>query len=245
MKKSIVLFWSALFAIETVKTSNASTLADWTFESSSLASYVPGANTATTNFYADLGLEAGTAAVFGLHAGSATYSSPLGNGSLDSLCSTVWAQGDYYQFSVNLDLIDNSYSTFKVSYDQTGSSTSPKTFYFAYSLNGVNFIKFGSDYGLPSGVSWSGSSPNHATQFSDDLTSITTLDTARTIYFRIVDDSATTGGAIGGGSVGTTGSDRIDNIVVNATIIPTPEPSPLALAALIGAVCLVAFGRRH
>jgi hypothetical protein len=66
MKKSIVLFWSALFAIETVKTSNASTLADWTFESSSLASYVPGANTATTNFYADLGLEAGTAAVFGL-----------------------------------------------------------------------------------------------------------------------------------------------------------------------------------
>ena len=245
MKRSIVLFLGALFAIGAVETSNASTLADWTFETCSLASYSPGPNTATTNFYAELGLEAGAAAVSGLHAGSATYSSPLGNGSLDSLSSTAWAQGDYYQFSVSLDLIDNSYSGIKVSYDQNGSSSGPKSFYIAYSCNGLSFTKFGSDYGLPAGVSWSGSSPNHATQFSDDFSLITALDKASTIYFRIVDDSPTTVGAINGGNVGTTGSDRIDNIVVNATIIPTPEPSPLALAALIGAVCLVAFGRRH
>ena len=245
MKRSIVLFLGALFAIGAVETSNASTLADWTFESCSLASYSPGPNTATTNFYAELGLEAGAAAVSGLHAGSATYSSPLGNGSLDSLSSTAWAQCDYYQFSVSLDLIDNSYSGIKVSYDQNGSSSGPKSFYIAYSCNGLSFTKFGSDYGLPAGVSWSGSSPNHATQFSDDFSLITALDKASTIYFRIVDDSPTTVGAINGGNVGTTGSDRIDNIVVNATITPTPEPSPLALAALIGAVCLVAFGRRH
>jgi len=239
MKKSIVLVFCAFLSVQA---SNASTLADWTFESSSVVPYAPGVNTPTTNFYAELGSDAGTAAAFGLHAGSATYSSVLGNGSLESLSSTAWAKGDYYQFSVALDLIDNTYSGIKVSFDQNGSTTGPKTFYLAYSRDGLTFTEFGSDYVIPSGVSWNGSTPNHSTQFSDDLSSITALNVASVLYFRIVDDSPTAGGAINGNNVGTGGTDRVDNFTVNATVTPTPEPSPFALVAF-GCACLMAVGR--
>ena len=115
----------------------------------------------------------------------------------------------------------------------------------AYSTDGSSFTQLGSDYGLTSGITWNSSTPNQGTQLSDDFTSITALDTASTIYFRVVDDSATTGGAINGGNVGTAGTDRIDNFVVNATITPIPEPSSLALAAMGGAACLVLFRRKR
>ena len=40
---------------------------------------------------------------------------------------------------------------------------------------------------------------------------VSILNTASTMYFRIVDDSATVGGSISGGNIGTAGTDRIDN----------------------------------
>jgi hypothetical protein len=61
------------------------------------------------------------------------------------------------------------------------------------------------------------------------------------VYFRIVDQSATTAGAINGGNVGTGGTGRVDNFIVNATLVP--EPSTIALAALGGLACL--FGLRR
>jgi len=239
---------SVVLAVFSLAAAKADVIADWTFESSGLGSttpsFSPGVNTATTNFYAELGLEAGTAAAIGLHAGNAAYTGPAGNGSTKSLSSALWAVGDYYQFSVTLDLVDNTYSGINVSYDQNGSATGPKTYYIAYSTDGSSFTKLGSDYGLTSGISWAAATPNQATQLSGDFSSITALNTASTIYFRVVDDSATTGGAINGGNVGTAGTDRIDNFVVNATITAVPEPATLTLVAVGAAAFLVASRRR-
>ena len=129
--KAIIVVMTAM-AAGSLLTAKADVLADWTFESSGLGSstpsFAPGANTASTNFYAESGIDAGTAAAFGLHSAAATYTSPAGNGSTKSLSANTWTIGDYYQFSVTLDLVDNTYSGINVTYDQNGSATGPKTY---------------------------------------------------------------------------------------------------------------------
>ena len=224
----------------------ADVIADWTFQSSASTNNIIGAGktpgTTQSGILADTGI--GTASAS--HASASTvWSIPAGNGSSNSWSANNWTIGDYYQFSVTLDLVDNTYSGINVTYDQNGSATGPKTYYIAYSTDGSSFTKLGSDYGLTSGIVWAVGTPNQATQLSDNFSLITALNTAPTIYFRVVDDSPTTGGAINGGNVGTAGTDRIDNFVVNATITPVPEPATLTLAAVGGAVFLVAFRRRR
>ena len=135
-------------------------------------------------------------------------------------------------------------SGFNVTYDQNGSATGPKTYYIAYSTDGLTFTPFGSDYTLTSGITWASGTPNQATQLSDNFSAITALDTASTIYFRIVDDSLTTGGAINGGNIGTSGTDRIDNFLVSASVAPVPEPTTMALAGL-SALSLIVFRRQR
>ncbi len=154
-----------------------------------------------------------------------------------------WATGDYYQFSVNLGSGFYTYSDITASYDQNGSSTGPETFYFAYSTDGSTFTKFGSDYGLASGVTWSFGTPNQGTQLSFDLSSITALNTASTIYFRVVEDSPATGGAINGGNIATTGTDQINNFLVSGALLPVPEPAVLQLSA-VGMAAFLAVRRR-
>jgi len=62
------------------------------------------------------------------------------------------------------------------------------------------------------------------------------LNNANTVFLRLTDDSTT---AAGGGTVGTTGSDRIDNFEV----FVVPEPSTFAIAA-IGTLALAFASRR-
>src|SRR5437764_1483222 len=97
MKKFLAL--AALAAVSAVPAS-ADTLATWTFETAPITgTYTPGASTSTTNFFADSGLQAGTAFASGLHAAAATaYSSPAGNGSTHSFSVNNWAVNDYWQF---------------------------------------------------------------------------------------------------------------------------------------------------
>jgi len=243
--KTIVVLTAAL-AAGALMTAKADILADWTFETAASTNNIIGAGDTPGATQSGILADIGTGTASGSHASSATaWSIPAGNGSAHSWSANTWALGDYYQFSVSLDLVDNTYSGINVTYDQNGSATGPKTYHIAYSTDGSSFTQLGSDYGLTSGVTWSSGTPNQPTQLSDDFSSIIALDSASTIYFRIVDDSATTGGAINGGNVGTAGTDRIDNFVVNATITPVPEPSSLALAAMGGAACLVAFRRKR
>ncbi|MDB6125108.1 MAG: hypothetical protein JWQ71_4101 [Pedosphaera sp.] len=64
--------------------------------------------------------------------------------------------------------------------------------------------------------------------FAYDLSSITALDNASSIYFRLIDQATT---SISGATVGTGGTDRVDNFTV-FTVTPVPEPSTLALLGL-------------
>ena len=211
----------------------ADTLAQWTFENSFLAAnYSPGANTSTTNFFAEGGLQAGTAAATGHHsAGATVYSSPSGNGSLKSLSGNTWTTGDYWQ--VQLSTVGQHGIT--LAYDQTGSATGPRDFNLSYSLDGTSFTTVGSTYSVLLS-SWSPSSVNSAFTLNYDLSGITALDNAATVFFRVTDVDTT---SINGGTVATGGTDRIDNF----TVLSVPEPSTVAMVCMVFAG-LIAFRRK-
>jgi len=232
MKKIILL--TAAFAAVSLVTAKADILADWTFETSQPGVLTlpasPGAGVAFPGFSPEIG--SGTAS--GLHVGAATYSSPSGNGSFHSFSSTLWAVGDYYQFEVNT----LGYSGIKLSFDQTSSNTGPRGYDLDYSTDGVNFYNFTS-YTVLANASpntpWNASTYNSAYTFSDDLSAVSALNNQSTVFFRLVDNSTV---SASGGTVGTLGTDRVDNFVVSAA--PVPEPATSALCVLGGLVCLVA-----
>jgi hypothetical protein len=158
------------------------------------------------------------------------------------LSVNTWAIGDYFQFTVNPDLVDYTYSGIQLSWDQTGSNTGPKTFGLWYSTDGSSFTELGSDYAL-SFFSWNTSSilGNHE---SGDFSAITALNTASTTYFRLVENSPVSTGSIVGGAIGASGTDRIDNIIVSATVTPVPEPQTAFLLGGFGLFALSLIRRR-
>jgi len=202
----------------------ADTIAKWNFETNPPAG-APGAGVWITNLPADIGV--GTAA--GWHAGSATYNSRPGNGSSNSLSSAAWATGDAYQFAVSTIGFQNV----TVSYDQAGSPTGPRDFTFSYGTDGIHFTTSGPSYVVltnntsvnnegsgKSTSAWSSSGsqqPAYALVF--DLGSITSLDNQPVVYFRL---TVADGTAENGASIGSTGTDRVDNFLVSG--------APLALS---------------
>jgi hypothetical protein len=202
----------------------ADTIAKWNFETNQPAG-APGAGVWVTNIAADIG--AGTAA--GWHAGSATYSSPPGNGSANSFSSAAWATGDSYQFAVSTIGFQNV----TVAYDQAGSATGPRDFIFSYSTDGIHFTASGSSYIVltnntsannegsgKSTSAWSSSgSQQSAYALMFDLGSITSLDNQPAVYFRL---TVADGTAENGASIGSLGADRVDNFLVSG--------APLALS---------------
>jgi hypothetical protein len=174
--------------------------------------------------------EIGSGTASGLHASATTdWSNPVGNGSAESFSANEWAIGDYYQFQTSTV----GFSDIFVSWDQTRSTTGPASWDFAYSLDGSSFTIALDNYTVPS-VTWSSGAPDPTltTSFFVDLSSITALDNAPAVYFRLIADSAP-GGA--------TGTSRNDNFTVGAG--PIPEPSTYALGAL-GLAALWFFRRR-
>jgi len=209
-----------------VSSSQAVILAGWTFETSLPASAGP--------HTAESGVFAGSSVATGLHASASTvYSNPVGNGSLESFSSNFWAVGDYYQFASS----STGYEDITISFDQVGSSTGPRDFQFSYSTNGTTFTDFGSAYAVLANSTpnnWSAGTPVLTTTFSFDLSSVTGLDNAATIYFRLTQTTTT---SIGGGTVATGGTNRVDNFIINGV----PEPT----TALLGALGVLGLLRRR
>lgn len=229
MKKKIVLAVLTAFPF-IIQTSSADVLAHWTFESS-VPSGAPGAG----NYLTNLTAETGSGVASGFHLVASIYSNPSGNGSAESLSSTNWAIGDFYQFALSTV----GYSGLTVSFDQISSGTGPGQFLFTYSTDGTTFTPFGSAYTVFSTPSWSAGTPTPLTSYTNDLTAVTSLDDTGVVYFRLVNNSTV---SANGGTVAATGTDRVDNFMVQATSIP--EPSALALLGGFGMLALMFVRRR-
>jgi hypothetical protein len=207
------------------------TVADWTFETSAPTTAGP------------FSPEIGAGSALGFHSGTSTYSAPAGNGSAHSFSSTNWLTNDYYQFTVST-LGDTGLS---MSFDQTSSNTGPGNFALEYSTDGTHFTTFGSYTVLANATPntpWSATSTrNSAYTFNFDLSSITGLDNQAKDYFRLVDTTAV---SANGGTVGSGGTDRVDNVsIVAATTAAVPEPGTYLLMSLgLGFVALLSRRRR-
>src|SRR5215471_2421358 len=203
----------------------ADVLDSWSFEG------VTTTNTGTlpvvggTGASADSGVLTGGSAFTGLHASSATiWTNPVGNGSAKSVSSDHWGVGDYYQFSFST----SGYTGITITWDQTGSNTGPRDFKVQYSIDGSAFTDASgtnSTYAVTND-SWSGSgSPKTVSRRTLDLSGVGTLTNQSAVYIRLVCNST----AAISGTLGTGGTDRVDNFVVNGTAqggTPTPTPTP-------------------
>lgn len=199
---------------------NADDLARWTFETSIPASAGP--------FVAEAGTFSALSVASGFHAsGAAVYSSPAGNGSLHSFSSNNWGVGDYYQFTT----VTTGYAGVSFTWDQTGSNTGPRDFAVVYSTDGGStFSNLVTAYVVTLVTPWS----SGTNQPSYTMTaSAAGLDNVASLIIRI---KATSTASINGGTVGTGGTGRVDNVIVAGTAVPTP--GSLGLMGLAGLVSL-------
>ncbi|MFM9997245.1 MAG: hypothetical protein ACKVU4_15760 [Phycisphaerales bacterium] len=198
---------------------HADVLAGWTFETSIPATAGPHA--------AELGVFSGAASpASGFHADpGVVYSNPAGNGSPESFSSNFWTIGDSYRFSSST----LGYNTITFAFDQTRSSTGPATFDVEWSLDGVNFSTLLNDYTVlnnaaPPGA-WNATTAFPEYHFGPLALPAGAADQAL-IVFRL-------GNQVAPG--GTGGTNRVDNVMVEGTLIPTPGVAAvLAIAGLAG-----------
>ena len=181
------------------------TVAEWTFETS------PPADVSNTAIYPNpIAPDVGLGNLSGVHANAGTdWTTPAGNGSAESFSANDWSIGDYFEFEVSTLGLQGIF----VSWDQYRSATGPTTFDFQYSTDGSSFTTFLENYTVPS-ATWD--------SHSLDLSAISAIENQASVFFRITADSSP------GGSSGT---GRLDNFWVQATV---PEPSMAALLALGG-----------
>jgi len=199
-------------------TAHAVVVAQWDFE----AAVAPVASTSWTGIAASTG--SGSAS--GVHAGSATWTTPVGNGSTKSASANTWAIGDYWQFNFST----SGYTGLAISFDQTSSGTGPRDFTLAYSTNGISFTNF-SNYSLlqNSTPAWTGATYAPAYNLSLSLSGVTALDNQTSVFVRLFNTSSV---SASGGTVANGGASRIDNFTVNMTLIPEPGTYALLLAGL-------------
>lgn len=196
----------------------------------SIPTAIPAATTGSNYTYgaADLGVQTAGSSLSAFHALAATtWSSPAGNGSTHSLSSNNWSVGDYYQIAVST----TGFTDISLSWDQTRSSTGPSSFAVQVSTDGSTFTTLLASYtviqagGSGTGtLSWTTNPANYQSAFTTTVSSILAASDLSTVYFRFVNLS----------TVATGGTNRIDNIQVNGSVIPTP--GALALAGLAGLV---------
>ena len=196
-------------------------IAQWTFESS-----VP---TNAGPYSPEIGSGTGTA----FHNdGSTIYSSTTGDGSAISWNATRWTVGDYWQFSIST-LGEES---IVLTWAQASSNTGPGVFGLFYSTDGGSiFNQYSANYTVLANASpnplWSSTTEHLQYSFTNNLSSIVNLNNASSVYFRLVDTNTT---SANGGTVGTAGTDRVDNFTVTGTQIPDSTSGLVCLGGVLG-----------
>ena len=217
--KSLSSLLIASAVIATASAASADVIAGWSIPTAVTAT------TAATYSYgaANLGALVSGSMLSGTHSSASTaWSSPAGNGSTYALSSNAWNVGDYYQIS----LATTGYFSVSVAWEQTRSSTGPAGFEAVLSVDGGSTFSSLGSYTVNQ-VSWSATVPVTTSSFGS-LASAADNQASVIIRFKVVTAGTST----------TTGTNRIDNIVVSG-LIPAP-----GAAALIGLAGLVARRRR-
>jgi hypothetical protein len=210
----------------------ATILAGWTFETSlptNAGPYVP-----------EGGLFAATSQ--GSAGTGGTISNPVGNGSAESLSSTAWDAGDYYQFKTS----SLGYENLTLSFDATSSNTGPRNFKVQASTDGSLFTDIGFSYfvlanAAPNAVWTSGT---YLPEYNVGTSLPISLSNLADIYIRLVQVGTV---SANGGTVTGAGTSRVDNVIVMGDEIPDvviPEPATLALLSLAG-MATISLARRR
>ena len=215
--KSLSSLLIASAVIATASAASADVIAGWSIPTAVTAT------TAATYSYgaANLGALVSGSMLSGTHSSASTaWSSPAGNGSTYALSSNGWNVGDYYQIS----LATTGYSAVSVAWDQTRSGSGPAGFEAVLSVDGGSTFSSLGSYTV-NAVTWSASAPVTTSSFGS-VASAADNQASVIIRFKVVTAGTST----------TTGTNRIDNIVVSGTAIPAPGAiALLGVAGLVGA----------
>ncbi len=152
--------------------------------------------------------------------GGATFTNPLGNGSLESFAANQWNTGEYFQFQVST----LGFHSIKLEWDQGRSTAGPDDFILQYSTDGISFTDHNSYVVLNENGNWNSVTRLASFTFNYNLTAITALNNQPTVFFRLTTTD----------NPGGTGTVRVDNFLVTSSIIP--EPSTVLLLGVGGAL---------
>jgi len=211
---------TAVATLAVAGVSAADVVAGWSF-----ANAIPAGTTGSEYVYgaADQGANAAGSSVRGFHLTAATaWSSPAGNGSQYSFSSNNWQQGDYYEARLST----LGFSGVSISFDQARSSTGPAAFILFMSVDGgsnwTTLLSYTAlQNGLAPNASWSSAGTRQAAYTI--TAAAAAADNQADVIFRMTCDLTP-------GSTG--GTNRIDNVFIEGTVIPAP--GALALLGLAG-----------
>jgi T5SS/PEP-CTERM-associated repeat protein len=186
-------------------------ISQWTFEAGKPGNPV----SAGGNTLSGISPAIGNGIASGFHASAATvWDNPAGNGSTESMSSNNWALGDYYQFRISTVDLEN----ITLNFEQVSSTSGPRDFQLQYSTDGTVFTDFGAPYSIRANANppWSVSTPTGIDNYSFDLSSIGAINDLESVFFRLTVDSNISSN---GGTIGTGGTSRLDNVTFMGTQI--------------------------
>ena len=223
--KSLVSLTAGAIAVALVSAANGAMIAGWSITTAfpTGTGNVPTGNTYSVGA-ADQGDQTSGSSLSSYHTlAAATYTSPVGNGSLYAFSSNNWSIGDYYEARVST----SNYSNISVSWDQARSSTGPASFELIFSVDGgTSWTTVAAYTVLQSG---GGGAPGtwSSTTYNALYSSSRALAGAEDASLLIVRFRSTVAGA-------STGTNRIDNVVISGDVVPAP--GAVALLAVAGLV---------
>ena len=142
----------------------------------------------------------------------------------------MWKAGDFY--SATFDTV--GYSNVSFAWDMTRSSTGPATWIIEMSVNGGAFTALNSSFALASTITFSSNTYNPLATNTLNLGAAADNAASVTVRIRALVDAVNSSNVFQAG-----GTARIDNVMVNGTLVPSP-----GAAALVGLAGMMARRRR-